>query len=70
MNLPSRLDLVAVALDRLASAGVPLEQTEVSDWCTSCRTDLFYAYRKEGAAAGWMLAVIGMNQSVPSNVWF
>jgi YfiH family protein len=54
-----RLDLVAAALDQLERAGVPRSQIQVSDLCTSCRTDLFFSYRKEGAATGRMLAVMG-----------
>jgi polyphenol oxidase len=57
---PSYLNLVAVALDQLESAGVHSSQIEVADSCTACRTDLFFSYRKEGAATGRMLAVIGM----------
>jgi polyphenol oxidase len=53
------LDLVAVALDQLERAGVLSSQIDVADFCTSCRTDLFFSYRKEGAATGRMLAVIG-----------
>jgi len=30
------------------------------DFCTACRTDLFYSYRQEGSRAGRMLAVIGI----------
>jgi polyphenol oxidase len=65
---PSHLDLVAVALDQLASAGVPSSHIEVSDLCTACRADLFYSYRKEGVATGRMLAVLGMRQDSASGV--
>jgi hypothetical protein len=30
------------------------------DFCTACRTDLFYSYRQEGSRAGRMMAVIGI----------
>jgi polyphenol oxidase len=56
----SHLDLVAVALDQLERSCVPTSQVEVADFCTSCRTDLFFSHRREGAAAGRMLAVIGI----------
>lgn len=54
------LDLAAAARCQLEHAGVPHGQIHVADYCTACRTDLFYSYRKEGSHAGRMLAVIGM----------
>ena len=54
------LDLAAVARYQLEHAGVPPGQIHVADYCTACRTDLFYSYRKEGSLAGRMMAVIGM----------
>lgn len=56
------LDLVAVARDQLKSAGVPAAHIHASDFCTSCRTDLFFSYRKEGSVTGRMMAVIGMRE--------
>ncbi|MGH9344475.1 MAG: peptidoglycan editing factor PgeF, partial [Terriglobia bacterium] len=56
------LDLVAVACDQLRRAGVPASHIQASDFCTSCRTDLFFSYRKEGSATGRMMAVIGMRK--------
>lgn len=54
------LDLAAVASYQLEQAGIPPAQIYTADYCTACRTDLFYSYRKEGAVAGRMMAVIGM----------
>ncbi|HEX5483874.1 MAG TPA: peptidoglycan editing factor PgeF [Terriglobia bacterium] len=54
------LDLVAVAKDQLQSAGVPRAHIQVADFCTACRTDLFFSYRKEGKQTGRMMAVIGI----------
>jgi YfiH family protein len=56
------LDLAAVVRYQLEHAGVPGHQIYVADYCTACRTDLFCSYRKEGALAGRMMAVIGMRQ--------
>jgi purine-nucleoside/S-methyl-5'-thioadenosine phosphorylase / adenosine deaminase len=56
------LDLAAVARYQLVHAGVPGSQIYVADYCTACRTELFYSFRKEGALAGRMMAVIGMRQ--------
>lgn len=54
------LDLDAVARDQLCSAGLLPSHIQASGLCTSCRTDLFFSYRKEGSAAGRMIALIGM----------
>ena len=54
------LDLVAVAQDQLRTAGLAPRHIAAVDFCTACRTDLFYSYRREGSAVGRMLAVIGI----------
>ena len=54
------LDLAAAVRYQLENAGVPAHQIYVADYCTACRTDLFYSYRKEGALAGRMMTVVGM----------
>jgi hypothetical protein len=41
-------DLRAVSCWQLVEAGILPENIEVADVCTSCRTDLFYSYRREG----------------------
>lgn len=56
----AHLDLAAAVRYQLEHAGVPAGQIYVADYCTACRTDLFFSYRKEGALAGRMMAVIGM----------
>jgi len=53
------LDLLAVARDQLRVAGVPARNIEVADYCTCCRTDLFFSHRKEGPT-GRAMAVIGI----------
>ncbi len=55
----ARLDLVAVARDQLLSGGLAPRHIHVADYCTACRTDLFYSYRREGIRAGRTMAVIG-----------
>jgi polyphenol oxidase len=54
------LDLVAVAREQLLSGGVSARNIFVADFCTSCRTDLFFSHRKEGGKTGRMMAVIGI----------
>ena len=56
----AHLDLVAVALDQLRSAGVRPSSIQVADFCTACRTDLFFSHRKEGKDTGRTMAVIGI----------
>jgi len=57
---PIHLDLVAVAQDQLLAAGLAPHHVAAVDFCTACRTDLFYSYRQEGSRTGRMLAVIGI----------
>lgn len=54
------LDLVAAALDQLRSAGLRSSRIQVADFCTACRTDLFFSHRKEGKNTGRTMAVIGI----------
>jgi purine-nucleoside/S-methyl-5'-thioadenosine phosphorylase / adenosine deaminase len=54
------LDLVAVTRYQLRRAGVQESRIRVADFCTSCRSDLFFSHRKEGSRAGRMMAVIGI----------
>jgi len=54
------LDLVAVARDQLRRAGVTEAKIQVANFCTSCRTTLFFSHRKEGGGTGRMMAVIGV----------
>jgi YfiH family protein len=55
-----QLDLRAANRWQLIDAGVPETQIDVSDLCTACRTHLLFSYRREGAKAGRMMAVIGI----------
>ncbi|MGH9450971.1 MAG: peptidoglycan editing factor PgeF [Terriglobia bacterium] len=57
------LDLAASARDQLRSAGLLPSHIQEAGFCTSCRTDLFFSYRKEGSATGRIMAVIGIRES-------
>jgi len=59
-NARATLDLAAANLAQLHRAGVPSSRIHVAEFCTACRTDLFFSYRKEGAWTGRMMAVIGI----------
>lgn len=58
---PRRVHLNLIAANRgiLSAAGVPGENVFASELCTSCRTDLFFSYRKE-RQTGRMMAAIGI----------
>jgi purine-nucleoside/S-methyl-5'-thioadenosine phosphorylase / adenosine deaminase len=53
------LDLHAANRAILADAGVPHARIFSADYCTACRTDLFFSYRRE-RATGRMMAAIGI----------
>lgn len=55
-----QLDLRAANRWQLVEAGLNPRNIAVSTLCTACRTDLFFSYRKEGAATGRMMSVIGI----------
>ena len=58
----ARLDLTAVARHELVSAGVKHVNVLVADYCTACRTDLFFSHRREGGSTGRQTAAIGMRE--------
>jgi polyphenol oxidase len=54
-----RADLHAANRLQLAASGLPLDAIGCAPWCTSCRRDLFYSHRRQGGAAGRMMACVG-----------
>lgn len=52
------LNLKQVNKELLIKAGILPEHIEVSEWCTSCNTDLFYSHRKEQGKTGRMMSWI------------
>jgi purine-nucleoside/S-methyl-5'-thioadenosine phosphorylase / adenosine deaminase len=58
---PPRVNLDLVAANRaiLADAGIPPARISSSGYCTACRTDLFFSYRRE-RTTGRMMAAIGI----------
>ncbi len=63
-NAAAHLDLPAVVRDQLIAAGLAPTRIHASEFCTACRTDLFFSHRKEGSRTGRMLAVIGMKPGI------
>jgi YfiH family protein len=46
------VDLVDVSMRNLTQCGVNPCNISIADFCTSCRTDLFFSYRREGSHTG------------------
>ncbi len=60
-HLPAaHLDLVGVVRAQLSAAGLPPNRIYSAEFCTACRTDLFFSHRREGSRTGRMMAVIGI----------
>jgi hypothetical protein len=53
------LDLIAANRSILSAAGVPAENIVSSGFCTACRTNLFFSFRRE-RVTGRMMAAIGI----------
>ena len=53
------LDVRAANRAALERAGIPRERIHSVDECTSCRGDLYYSYRRDGANAGRMISFVG-----------
>jgi YfiH family protein len=56
------LDLAELNRLILQEAGVSGERISLSQWCTSCRTDMFFSHRKEAGKTGRMASFIGWRQ--------
>jgi hypothetical protein len=59
------LDLVAGAREQLRNAALHLRNVFVADFCTACRTNLFFSHRKEGQRTGRAMAVAGIRPDAP-----
>ena len=59
------LDLRAANRSALERAGIPRERIHSVDECTSCRGDLYYSYRRDGAGAGRMISFVGFALAPP-----
>jgi hypothetical protein len=51
-------DLCAVSRYQLVLSGLEERHIESADWCTRCRTDLFYSYRGEGRTGRFATVVM------------
>lgn len=57
-----RLNLQELNRQIMIKAGILPQCIELSEWCTGCRTDLFFSHRKERGRTGRMIAWIGLRQ--------
>ena len=64
----ARLDLIAVAEQQLSSAGIKPANILVADYCTACRTDLFFSHRREGGLTGRQVAAIAIRPAARKGV--
>jgi len=53
------LDLKGAVREQLVRSGITRDSVRMAPWCTRCRSDLFFSYRRDGGAAGRMMASIG-----------
>jgi hypothetical protein len=58
------LDLKKANRAQLLDTGLHAQKIFVSDLCTACRRDLLFSYRREGAASGRLMSVVGIRDSV------
>lgn len=61
------LDLAAANRDQLVETGIDPTRIECLNLCTSCRGDLFFSYRRDGAHAGRMISVVGFSKTPASS---
>lgn len=54
------LDLREANRRQLLAAGLAESSITVLDWCTACRTDLFFSHRAEKAVTGRQMGVVGI----------
>lgn len=55
----SRLNLKEINKHLMIKAGILPSRIELSGWCTSCSTDLFFSHRKERGQTGRMMSWLG-----------
>jgi hypothetical protein len=59
------VDLVVAVRAQLEACGVPATSIERVGGCTRCDAERFHSYRRDGAASGRLLGVIGARDAVP-----
>ncbi len=54
------INLQAINAKILTDSGVPVQNIEISQYCTMCREDLFFSHRRDGNNRGAMAAFMGL----------
>ncbi|TCP29103.1 hypothetical protein EV207_11225 [Scopulibacillus darangshiensis] len=54
------LDLQGLNKRILMNAGVPGQNIHITNYCTGCRTDMFFSHRKENGKTGRIMGFIGI----------
>jgi YfiH family protein len=62
-----RLDLWRAGQDTLMDAGVPESSIHLAQFCTADHPDVFFSHRREGDAAGRMVAAIRQPRTSPAS---
>ena len=57
------LDVAAANRAQLKEMGLRPANIDRVDFCTRCRADLFFSYRRDGANAGRMISVVGFSRT-------
>ena len=55
----AKLNLKQLNRHLMIKAGILASRIEMSSWCTSCRTDLFFSHRAENGSTGRMMSWLG-----------
>ncbi len=58
-----QLDLSAINREQLLDAGIRAHNLVENSWCTSCRPDLFYSYRRDRGVTGRMIGFIAIRRA-------
>lgn len=55
-----KLDLSSINAAQLRDAGIEEDHLVENSWCTACRPDLFYSYRREQGVTGRMMGFLAI----------
>ncbi len=59
------LDLPEANRQQIMAAGIPEENIETADFCTSCRQDLFFSHRATGMYTGRQINFMMIKEEEP-----
>ncbi len=60
-----KADLKKANREQLIASGIPPEHIITDPACTICGTDLYHSHRRDGAASGRMMGIIGIRPLTP-----